>query len=90
VLSAELVQHYKPDPQTYQMPPLLLGLAPAQVMLVAAHPNDLAAAATQGLKTAYVKRPLEWGPGRPAPEAGGKSFDLAAEDFNQLAELLGA
>lgn len=90
VLSAELVQHYKPDPQTYQMPPALLGLAPSQVMLVAAHPNDLAAAATQGLKTGYVKRPLEWGPGRPAHDAAGNSFDIVAEDFNQVAALLSA
>jgi 2-haloacid dehalogenase len=90
VLSAELVQHYKPDPQTYQMPPALLGLAPSQVMLVAAHPNDLSAAATQGLKTGYVKRPLEWGPGRPTQDMAGKSFDIVAEDFNQLAALLSA
>jgi 2-haloacid dehalogenase len=90
VLSAELVQHYKPDPQAYQMPPVLLGLAPGQVMLVAAHPSDLAAAATQGLRTGYVKRPLEWGPGRPAHDVAGKSFDLVAEDFNHLALLLGA
>src|SRR5229473_3077826 len=49
VLSAELAHHYKPDPQAYQMPPQLLGLAPHQVMLVAAHPNDLAAAAKRPL-----------------------------------------
>jgi 2-haloacid dehalogenase len=90
VFSAELVQHYKPDPQTYQMPPQLLGLAPADVMLVASHPNDLAAAATQGLKTAYVPRPLEWGPGAKAYDVAGKSFDVTARDFNHLAELLGA
>jgi 2-haloacid dehalogenase len=90
VLSAELVQHYKPDPPCYQMPATLLGLAPGQVMLVAAHPSDLSAAAGQGLKTGYVKRPLEWGPGRKLPDAGGQSFDVVAEDFNHLAELLGA
>ena len=90
VLSAELVQHYKPDPQTYQMPPALLGLAPGQVMLVAAHPSDLSAAQTQGLKTGYVKRPLEWGPGRPAQDPAGNRFDVVAEDFNHLAGLLGA
>ncbi len=90
VLSAELAHHYKPDPQAYQMPPQLLGLKPPQVMLVAAHPNDLAAAAKQGLRTGYVARPLEWGPkGKPHEVADG-TFDVAAGDFNQLAERLGA
>jgi 2-haloacid dehalogenase len=90
VLSAELAHHYKPDPQAYQMPPALLGLAPAQVMLVAAHPNDLAAAAKQGLRTGYVARPLEWGAkGKPHEVAPG-TFDVMADDFNQLAERLGA
>ena len=90
VLSAELAHHYKPDPQAYVMPPALLGLAPAQVMLVAAHPNDLAAAAKQGLRTGYVARPLEWGAkGKPHDVAPG-AFDVMADDFNQLAEGLGA
>lgn len=89
VLSAELVQHYKPDPEAYRLPPTILGLLPAEVMLVAAHPRDLAAAATQGLKTGYVPRPLEWGPGHKFNEADTGSFDLLARDFNHLAEQLG-
>jgi 2-haloacid dehalogenase len=90
VLSAELVRHYKPDPEAYRMPCDLLGLAPGEVMLVAAHPNDLAAAARQGLKTGYVPRPLEWGPNRKPHDVQGKRFDVVADDFNHLAELMGA
>jgi 2-haloacid dehalogenase len=90
VLSAELVHHYKPDPEAYRLPPAILGLSPAEVMLVAAHPADLAAAATQGLKTGYVPRPLEWGPGRKPKDAEAGSFDVVARDFNHLAEQLGA
>jgi 2-haloacid dehalogenase len=90
VLSAELVQHYKPDPQCYQMAPALLGLPPGEVMLVAAHPYDLAAAAREGLRTGYVPRPLEHGPGRPPQEAGEHRFDMTAQDFGHLADLLGA
>ena len=90
VLSAELAHHYKPDPHAYQMPPALLGLAAPEVMLVAAHPNDLAAAATQGLRTGYVPRPLEWGPKGTPHDLPEKNFDVVARDFNHLAELLGA
>jgi 2-haloacid dehalogenase len=90
VLSAELAHHYKPDPEAYHMPPALLGLARSEVMLVAAHPTDLSAAAKEGLKTGYVPRPLEKGPQGKAYDIAGLRFDVVARDFNQLAELLGA
>jgi 2-haloacid dehalogenase len=90
VLSAELVRHYKPDPEAYRMPPDVLGLAPGEVMLVAAHPGDLAAAAREGLKTGYVPRPQEWGPNGKAHDGSAHRFDLTARDFLQLAEVLGA
>ena len=90
VLSAELVHRYKPDPETYRMPPDLLGLMPGEVMLVAAHPSDLAAAAREGLKTGYVPRPLEWGPGTRLHDVSGHRFDVTARDFEHLAELMGA
>ena len=89
VLSAELVRHYKPDPETYLMPPNLLDLRPEQVMMVAAHPHDLRAAREHGLRTGYVPRPLEFGPGGKS-EPPDPSFDLAAEDFVELAEKLRA
>lgn len=89
VLSAELVQHYKPDAETYLMVPELLDLHPEQVMLVAAHPDDLRAARDNELKTAYVHRPLEFGPGK-EPERPGPEFDLTAEDFLDLAVKLDA
>ena len=89
VLSAELVRHYKPDPETYLMVPALLDLRPEEVMLVAAHPSDLHNAQANGLRAAYVPRPLEWGPGGEAAPPD-PSFDLVAEDFIELAEKLGA
>ncbi len=89
ILSAELARHYKPDPVTYLMVPDLLGLRPEEVMLVAAHPSDLRAARENGLRTAYVPRPLEWGPGN-EPEPPDPSFDLVAEDLIELAGKLGA
>jgi 2-haloacid dehalogenase len=88
ILSAELVKHYKPDPETYLMAPNLLDLRPDEVMLVAAHPSDLRAAQTHGLQAAYVLRPLEWGPEGEA-EPADPSFDLVVDDLIELAEKLG-
>ena len=87
ILSAELVRHYKPDAETYLMVPYLLDLRPEEVMLVAAHPNDLHAAQSMGLRAAYVPRPLEHGPEGEA-EAPDPSFDLVADDFIELARKL--
>jgi len=61
VLSAELFHHYKPDREVYLGAADLLGCQPAEVVMVAAHPDDLRAAANCGLRTAFVPRPLEHG-----------------------------
>ncbi|MFT7470902.1 MAG: 2-haloacid dehalogenase [Kiritimatiellia bacterium] len=90
ILSAELSGHYKPDPEAYLKAADLLSLKPEQVMMVAAHPGDLRAAARTGLKTAYVIRPLERGPGREVNRNPDGEFDYTAEDFNDLARQLGA
>jgi 2-haloacid dehalogenase len=90
VLSAEIFRHYKPDPEVYQGAARLLGFEPAQVLMVAAHPSDLAAAARAGLRTAYVPRPLEHGRGGAIEPVGDLHFDVVAADFMALAEQLGA
>jgi 2-haloacid dehalogenase len=90
VLSAELSGHYKPDPEAYLKAADLLSLRPDQVMMVAAHPGDLRAAARTGLRTAYVIRPLERGPGRPVNLNPDGEFDFTATDFLDLARQLGA
>jgi 2-haloacid dehalogenase len=90
VLSAELAQHYKRDREVYEMAVALLGLRPDEVMMVAAHKNDLKAAASVGLKTAFVRRPLELGPQGHPDLAPDEAFDINAEDFNDLARKLGA
>ena len=90
VLSAELAKHYKPDPEAYLTAADLLGLSPEQVMMVAAHPGDLRAAARTGLRTAYVVRPLERGPGRIVSNNTTGEFDYTANDFLDLARQLGA
>lgn len=87
VLSAELARRYKPDPEVYLTAAELLGLAPHQVMMVAAHGQDLAAAAAVGMRTAFVPRPLEYGPGR-QPEPNMTTADLVISDFHELADRL--
>ena len=82
VLSAQFVRSYKPDGAVYRMALELLGLDPAQAMMVAAHPWDLRAAAVHGFATAYIGRP-----GAVPPEAD-DAFDLHARDLHHLAELL--
>src|SRR3954447_5851031 len=85
ILGAELVRHYKPDREVYQSAADILDLKPADVMMVAAHLGDLRAAKGVGLATAFVARPLEYGPGGKPDLAADSSVDLAAKDFNELA-----
>ena len=88
VLSAELFGHYKPDREAYLGAARLLGLAPPQVMLVAAHKDDLYAAKACGLRTAFVRRPLEYGPKVRADLKPERAFDCNADDFLDLASQL--
>jgi 2-haloacid dehalogenase len=90
ILGAELVRHYKPDREVYQSAADILDVRPEQVMMVAAHLGDLRAAKGVGLRTAFVTRPLEFGPdGKPDLHAD-SSVDVSASDFNDLARQLGA
>lgn len=90
ILSAELSGHYKPDPEAYLKAAELLSLPPERVLMVAAHPGDLRAAARTGLRTAYVHRPLERGPERIITPPPRDEFDFFADGFLDLARQLGA
>ncbi|HWP49325.1 MAG TPA: haloacid dehalogenase type II [Candidatus Limnocylindrales bacterium] len=90
ILSAELAKHYKPDKEVYQMAAELLDLRPDQILMVAAHNGDLKAAKNVGFKTAFVQRPLEFGPSADKADlTPDPSVDLSAGDFNDLADKLG-
>jgi len=89
ILSAELARRYKPDPEAYLTSAGLLDLSPGEVVMAAAHPGDLRAAAALGFRTAYVHRPLEWGPHAEPPEKSPDSeFDLVTESVEELADHL--
>jgi 2-haloacid dehalogenase len=90
ILSAELSKHYKPDRETYLTAVELLALAPADVMMVAAHLPDLHAARAVGLQTAFIRRPHEYGPERAADHATPGQFDVVADDTIDLATRMRA
>ena len=88
ILGAEVVQCYKPQPRAYLGTAALLGLAPAECLMVAAHNGDLTAAQAQGFRTAFVLRPTEHGPGQKTDLKAERDWDVVATDFNDLASKL--
>jgi 2-haloacid dehalogenase len=90
ILGAEIAQAYKPQPAVYLKSAAALDLAPAEAMMVAAHNGDLVAAASCGLKTAFVPRPAEHGPGQTSDLRPEHDFDVVASDFLDLADQFGA
>jgi 2-haloacid dehalogenase len=88
ILGAEVARDFKPKPGVYLAACAALDLKPAQCMMVAAHSNDLAAAAECGLRTAHIARPNEHGPGK-GETAPSVPVNHAARDLAVLAEMLG-
>jgi 2-haloacid dehalogenase len=86
ILSAELAGTYKPDPRVYRLVPGYFDVPPEKVLMVACHPDDLEGAAQAGLRTAYIPRPLEWGPLATAPPPPPQA-DLVADYLIALAAL---
>jgi len=89
VLSAEVFRAYKPDPAAYLGVARVFDVPPGEVMLVAAHQDDLAAARACGLQTAYIERPAEFGAARPKDVSPDPANTWHARDFNALADQLG-
>jgi 2-haloacid dehalogenase len=89
ILGAEIAGDYKPKPRVYLAACEAFGLSPERCMMVAAHSNDLAAAAGCGLRAAHIARPNEKGPGK-GESAPSVAVDFAARDLLDLAGQLGA
>ena len=95
ILGAEVVGHYKPEPEAYLKACRALHLNPEECMMVAAHDDDLKAASLQGMKTAYVHRPYEYGKDKLFDISqvndykGDRSWDFISRDLNDLAYQLG-
>ena len=89
ILSAEVFRHYKPDPETYLGVAEIFDLPPHDVMLAAAHKDDLLAAHQCGLQTAFIERPFEFGPDHIRQDLHQESFtNYHAKDMLDLAAQL--
>jgi 2-haloacid dehalogenase len=89
IFGSDLFRHFKPDPEAYLGVARILDVAPNQVMLAAAHNNDLAAARACGLLTAFFPRPTEYGPHQKRDTKAETDWDIVATDIEDLATQLG-
>ncbi len=89
IVGAEVARAYKPTAQAYLGTAAALNLEPHEVMLVAAHNSDLAAAAKTGFRTAFVARPDEYGPKKKADVADNTNWDISTDSFNGVADAMG-
>lgn len=90
IFCSELIGRFKRDPECYLKAAEWLSLEPGQVMMVAAHQDDLQAAGKLGLRTAFVLRPREFGAGVEKDLTPDPAFHVVAKDFLDLADQLGA
>jgi 2-haloacid dehalogenase len=88
VFGSDIFRHYKSDPETYLGACSLLGLTPTQVLMVAAHNYDLYAARSFGLHTAFIPRPIEYGPSQTKDLRPEGPWDIVAADLEDLATQL--
>ncbi len=90
VIPCEMLRVYKTRPEAYQLAAKLLGVARDEILMVACHNFDLDAARGQGYRTAFVRRPDEWGPAGPPDPVPNPATDLIVAGFAELAERLDA
>ncbi|MBL28796.1 MAG: hypothetical protein CMM50_14730 [Rhodospirillaceae bacterium] len=90
VISCEMIGKYKVLPEAYLTAARWLQLDPGECCMVACHNFDLDAAKAAGFKTAFVRRPDEWGPAGPPDPTPSSHHDVVVDSFPELARLLGA
>ncbi|MGA0024165.1 MAG: HAD-IA family hydrolase, partial [Burkholderiales bacterium] len=90
ILCGQVFRHFKPDPKIYLGAIEFLGCKPHEVMMVAAHNDDLKHARSHGMRTGFVLRPTEYGPAQQTNLKAAEPWDVIAKDFGELATALGA
>lgn len=89
VISCEAIGKYKTLPESYQTAAKFLQLDPSEICMVACHNFDLDAAKAVGFKTAFVRRPDEWGSDGPPDPEPNSAHDIIVDTFSEMAERLG-
>jgi 2-haloacid dehalogenase len=89
IVSCEMIGIYKTQPQAYRTCAQWLGYWPDELLMVACHNFDLMAARAEGYRSAFVRRPTEWGPAGPPDPVPNPAHDIVAQDFGDLAAQLG-
>jgi 2-haloacid dehalogenase len=90
VIPCEMLRVYKPLPDAYRRAAAFLGVVPGEILMVACHNFDLDAARGVGFRTAFVRRPNEWGPAGPPDPVPNPATDIVVDGFAELAERLSA
>ncbi len=90
VISCEMLGVYKPLPEAYRRAARLLQLRPEEILMVACHNSDLMAARREGYRTAFVRRPAEWGEAGPPDPDPDPAIDIVVPGFSELAQRLAA
>lgn len=88
VISCEMIGTYKPHAAAYQTAARWLNLQPTEIMMVACHNFDLNAAHAVGFRTAFIRRPDEWGPAGPPDPVPNMAYDIVEDGFVQFARRL--
>jgi 2-haloacid dehalogenase len=89
VIACEMLRVYKTRPEAYQRAAALLQTPPGEILMVACHNFDLDAARGEGYRTAFIRRPDEWGPAGPPDPTPNPACDLVLDGFAALADRLG-
>jgi len=84
IISCEMIGVYKPHAEAYLTAARWMNLAPAQILMVACHNFDLNAAHQAGMRTAFVRRPDEWGPEGPPDPSPNRAYDFIVDGFDDL------
>lgn len=85
IVSCEMIGVYKPHHEAYATTAKWLGLQPSEILMVACHNFDLNAASKAGFRTAFIRRPDEWGPAGPPDPNPNMEYDFVADGFDALA-----
>ena len=88
VIACEMLRVYKTQPEAYRRAAAHLALRPDEILMVACHNFDLDSARREGYRTAFVRRPTEWGPAGPPDPTPNPACDLVVDGFAELASAL--